>query len=81
MAVMVTALTRASEHIASPDFANAKLLSIILLFALGQAVSVVFDKIMAASHSRDVCFWLFIPGKKTELFSTGQRGDGLAHGW
>ena len=37
MAVMVTALTRACPHIASPDFANAKLLSIILLFALGQA--------------------------------------------
>ena len=45
MAVMVTALTLASEHIASPDFANAKLLSIILLLlALGQAASVVFDK-------------------------------------
>ena len=49
MAVMVTALTRACPHIASPDFANAKLLSIILLFALGQAAcALVFDKITTA---------------------------------
>ena len=47
---MVTALTLASPHIASPDFANAKLLSIILLFALGQAASVVFDKITITAH-------------------------------
>ena len=79
---MVTALTRASEHIASPDFANAKLLSIILLFALGQAASVVFDKSTWRPLTQGMFAFGFLPpSKKTELFSTGQRGDGLAHGW
>ena len=61
MAVMVTALTRASEHIASSDFANAKLLSVILLFALGQAASVVFDKITWRPLTQGMFAFGFLP--------------------
>ena len=73
----------ACPHIASSDFANAKLLSIIpllhtrsggpvpLWYLIKSKVTATTALIGAASHSRDVCFWLFTPlTPKNDLFNT-----------